>query len=118
MDEAQPVKIVDQEKPVSVVVEDTVKKPKLISKGKQAVLAPTTTEQEDITHAGQRRINLIWEFTQALIAISITGAVEYCTISGIDAPVLTNAFFLVVSMYLIRTNHKLIGGVGSNYQGR
>lgn len=74
--------------------------------------APNTTHQEDIVTAGQRRINLVWEFTQAVIAILITGAVVYCQIHRIEAQILSNAFFLIISMYFIRTNHKLIGGVG------
>jgi hypothetical protein len=75
-------------------------------------IPPTTTEQEDITTAGQRRVNLIWEFTQAFIAISITWAVIFITIKQIESEVLTNAFFLIVSMYFVRTNHTLIGGIG------
>lgn len=63
--------------------------------------------------AGQRRINLIWEFTQGIIAVAITGAKIYCSIKTIESPELTNAFFLIVSMYFVRTNHHLIGGVGS-----
>lgn len=76
-------------------------------------LPAETTEQQDIMHAGQRRINLMWESTQAIIAVSITGAVIYTEIQGIQTAVLTNAFFLVVSMYLVRTNHSLTGGTGS-----
>lgn len=76
-------------------------------------LSPTTTVQEDVTKAGQRRINLIWESTQAVIAVSISWAVIYCAIKQIDATVLTNAFFLIVSIYFIRSNHDKIGGVGS-----
>lgn len=76
-------------------------------------LAPTTTEQEDLTKLGQRRINLIWEITQGFIAISITWAVIYISIKKIDSSVLTNAFFLIVSMYFVRTNHQLIGGIGN-----
>lgn len=72
-------------------------------------LQATTTNQEDITKAGQRRINLIWEITQAAIAIMITGAVIFRTTKD---EVLNYAFFLIVSMYFIRTNHKLIGGTG------
>src|SRR5678815_5028890 len=30
-----------------------------------------TTLQEDLTTAGQRRVNLIWEWTQAIIAIGV-----------------------------------------------
>lgn len=72
-----------------------------------------TVDQQDKTRAGQRRINLIWEFTQGIIAISITAAKIYCSISKIESPELTNAFFLIVSMYFVRTNHHLIGGTGS-----
>lgn len=73
----------------------------------------TTTEQEDKIKAGQRRINFIWEFTQGIIAISITGAQIYCSVNKISSPELTNAFFLIASIYFIRTNHSLIGGVGA-----
>lgn len=63
--------------------------------------------------AGQRRINLIWEFTQGIIAVSITAAKIYCSINKIESPELTNAFFLIVSMYFVRTNHQRVGGVGA-----
>lgn len=63
--------------------------------------------------AGQRRINMIWEFTQGIIAVSITAAKIYCSIHRIESPELTNAFFLIVSMYFVRTNHHLVGGVGT-----
>lgn len=75
-------------------------------------LAPNTTHEENITTAGQRRINLIWEFTQAFIAIAITMAIIYNAVTGVKSDVITNAFFLIVSMYFIRTNHSLIGGTG------
>jgi hypothetical protein len=78
----------------------------------QPSLPPTTTAEQDVVTAGQRRINIIWEITQAVISIAITAAVIYCEIKNIDAPVLTNAFFLVVSMYYIRTNHSKTGGLG------
>lgn len=83
----------------------------------QLPLSPNTTEQEDIVRAGQRRINLIWEFTQALIAISITWAVIYSTINKTQSDVLTNAFFLIVSMYFVRTNHNMVGGIGKKIYG-
>lgn len=85
-------------------------------------LQPTTTAQEDIVTAGQRRINLVWEITQSLIAIGITGAVIFCAVSKIESTVMTNAFFLIVGFYFSRTNHQAIGGVGikpqQEYQGR
>lgn len=75
-------------------------------------LAATTTEQEDLTKLGQRRVNIMWEVAQGIIAVSITWAVIYCQIKKIDAQMLYNAFFLIVSMYYVRTNHHLVGGVG------
>ena len=90
-------------------------------------LSPTTTAQQDLVTAGQRRINLIWEYTQAVIAISV---VAVSLIAGIIA-MLDNkevSAFLsfvcgnVVGFYFSRTNHAAIGGVGdkpsSEYKGR
>lgn len=57
-------------------------------------LAPTTTTQEDLTTAGQRRVNLVWEFTQAMIAIAVTFALIYSSVKQIDTPDVKNAFFL------------------------
>lgn len=76
-------------------------------------MPPVTTVQEDLTHAGQRRVNLIWEFTQGIIAVAITVATIYSAINKIESDILSNAFFLIVSMYFVRTNHQLIGGVGA-----
>ncbi len=81
-------------------------------------LPPTTTHQEDMVVAGQRRINLIWEFTQAIVTIIITGAAVFCAIYKIDADVLNFAFVAVISTYYARTNHTKIGGVPPNQVGR
>lgn len=81
-------------------------------------LPPTTTEQDDKVTAGQRRVNIMWECTQAAIAIMITAAIIYNAMKGIKNEDLTNAFFLIVSMYFVRTNHQLIGGVQANQKGR
>ena len=71
-----------------------------------------TTFQQDLVVAGQRRINMVWELTQAAIAVSITAGVIYCAITQTVAEVLTNAFFLIVGFYFSRTNHSAIGGIG------
>lgn len=85
-------------------------------------LAPTTTTQQDLTTAGQRKVNLIWEYTQAAIALGITIAMIYCSIVKIDAPEVRNAFFLIIGFYFSRTNHSAIGGIGfkpmQEYKGR
>lgn len=83
-----------------------------------SAMPPTTTKQEDLVVAGQRRINLIWEFTQAAVTILITCAAIYCAISGKDADVLNFAFVAVISTYYARTNHTKIGGVGTKQDGR
>lgn len=87
-------------------------------------IAPTTTAAEDLVTYGQRRVNLMWESTQAIIAVLITGAVVWCSVHTIEAGTLTNAFFLIVGSYFQRTNHQNIGGVGrkvtesQRYEGR
>ena len=84
-------------------------------------LPSVTTPEEDRTTASQRRVNIIWETTQAIIAIFIT--VTACVVYGVRAlsttplgaaaEVLSNAFFLIVGFYFSRTNHTKTGGVGS-----
>ena len=90
----------------------------------QSPLSPTTTAQEDATTAGQRRINLIWELTQALIAIIVTLAMIGAAFATINSAELHAAFFLIIGFYFSRTNHSAIGGVGPKantdqpYRGR
>jgi len=94
-------------------------------------VAPTTTLQEDLVVAGQRRINLIWEWTQAAIALIVVLAnmivgVSNGMIASEKRPeypvILSSALFLVVGFYFSRTNHAAIGGVGPKpnpvYTGR
>jgi len=77
-------------------------------------------ETESALHsAGQRQINRIWEVTQALIAIAVSGATLYvaATLSIFNNGemaaflLLSNAFFLVIGFYFGRTNHQRVGGV-------
>ena len=82
-------------------------------------LPPTTTFQADLTTAGQRKVNLIWEYTQALVAIAVVAAniIVWVVASVKNSPNmipegLTNALFLVVGFYFSRTNHSAIGGEG------
>src|SRR5678815_231927 len=93
-------------------------------------VAPTTTAQEDLTTAGQRRINVIWEMTQAVIAIvvvaanMIVGAAQGLGMAKNETypTILSSALFLIVGFYFSRTNHAAIGGVGAKpqdqYRGR
>jgi hypothetical protein len=100
----------------------------------QPPLSPRTTAQEDLTHAGQRRINLLWEATQSVIAVSmVLASIIVSVAQGLEKvgaglappvfpPILSNALFLIVGFYFSRTNHAAIGGVGpkpvDSYQGR
>lgn len=101
------------------------------SQPSQPSVAPRTTEQEDITLAGQRRINLLWEWTQAIIAVTVVIATMALMVykvvanSAVDVPdLMVGLLFLVVGTYFQRTNHNLIGGVGRKsydeepYRGR
>jgi hypothetical protein len=92
-------------------------------------LPPTTTDQEDLTTAGQRKINIIWEYTQSFVAIivvlanMIVGVYQGFGFTTNSFPViLSSSLFLVIGFYFSRTNHAAIGGIGNKpneeYKGR
>lgn len=92
----------------------------------------STSAQDDETALktkGQRRVNLIWEYTQAAIALlsvsTLLGIAIIYAVTGSNREiplVLQNMIFLIIGAYFSRTNHEKIGGVGSKdtppYQGR
>ena len=97
----------------------------------QEPVSPTTTVQEDLTHAGQRKINLIWEYTQAAVALMVVvanmvvGVYQGLNAGAFQMPfptILSSSLFLIVGFYFSRTNHASIGGVGpkptDTYRGR
>jgi hypothetical protein len=87
----------------------------------QQSVQPNTTAQQDLTTAGQRKINLIWEYTQAFIAIvTVLGNVMVGVFfaikripSGEYPLVLSSSLFLIIGFYFSRSNHSAIGGIGS-----
>jgi len=90
-------------------------------------IAPTTTAADDLITAGQRSINRLWELTQSVIAVAVTGATLYIagSLALRDGPatetaflLLSNTFFLVISVYVQRTNHQKTGGVQKGDVGR
>ena len=94
-------------------------------------IPPTTTKQQDLTLEGQRKVNLIWEYTQAFIAICVVVSTMIagvaCAMNGKGEQqvptILSVAFGTVVGFYFSRTNHTAIGGVGrkpaqQEYEGR
>lgn len=84
-------------------------------------LPPRTTIQQDLIVAGQRRINLIWEYTQAVIAVILVGATAAAALKLVFKPagnqevptILAGLCGMVVGSYFQRTNHMNIGGVGA-----
>jgi hypothetical protein len=89
----------------------------------------TTTSEEDRHTKSQRRVNLIWEFTQAMIALSVvfgvlfvSGKIALMALSSEPSEramslattafvLLSNLASLVIGFYFGRTNHQKIGGV-------
>lgn len=77
------------------------------------------TPESPVKLTEQRRINTIWEATQAFIAILVTASTLFAATkltlnnSGEMAAflLLSNSFFLVIGFYFGRTNHQRIGGV-------
>jgi len=85
---------------------------------------PDSVSESSLKFAGQRRINVIWEITQAAIAIMVTSTTLYVSAAlslageGTAAFLLiSNAFFLVIGFYFGRTNHARTGGVGGQLAG-
>lgn len=91
-------------------------------------LPETTTIEDDRRTAGQRRINIIWEVTQAVIALAVTGTAMFTSSqlalrNDPDANnksmaitsflLISNTVFLVIGFYFGRTNHQRVGGIGS-----
>lgn len=86
-----------------------------------------TTFQQDLTTAGQRKVNLIWEYTQAVIALMVVFMTMVCGAVGmfkdLQIPtIISVAFGMITGFYFSRTNHAAIGGVGpkpyGSYEGR
>lgn len=91
--------------------------------------APETTAAQDLVQAGQRRINLVWEFTQTFIAGAVVTTILYVAAKMVLAAIghdatekqvafanlafvfLTGVANLVIGFYFGRTNHQRIGGV-------
>lgn len=112
-------------KPIVVTAPATVvavpPPPESVPKVGDKNIAPTTTAAEDLTHAGQRQVHIVWEITQALIAIAVTAAVIYAAILGRESLLLGNAFTLIIAIYFVRVNHSAISTAGqkdAQYSGR
>lgn len=76
------------------------------------IVPPATILQEDIVAAGQRRINLLWEWTQSIIAVLVVCANLLVAVwDGVqpthtDFPIiLSSSLFLVIGFYFSRTNY-------------
>lgn len=80
--------------------------------------SPTTTAEENRRTQGQRAVNLIWESTQAIIAVLVTLAMVSLAWTGKTSELLASAFGMIVGMYFQRTNHTKVGGVGGTEDGR
>lgn len=116
-----PVKVVDPGATVTAPPE--VKQP-----------SQTTFEQDRLT-ASQRRVNLIWEGTQAVIALIVVCTVMYVAatlalrnheptdVAAKAAAItafllLSNVVFLILGFYYGRVNHQNVGGVGPKDPGQ
>src|SRR6185436_4624900 len=95
-------------------------------------LSPNTTAQEDLTTAGQRAINLIWETTQSRIALFVIVigflvnalviivllvtsreiTVNQLAVISICLQFINLTGGIVIGFYFSRTNHAAIGGIG------
>lgn len=107
----------------------TTQPPEKVIEAPAIVVAPASTDEADrqslgtrqalvLSTSGQRRINLIWEVTQAVIAVSIvlTTCVGVFIGRAMNAVAFPAEWWtivgLVIGFYYGRTNHARTGGVG------
>lgn len=99
-------------------------------------IAPTTTAAHDLTTAGQRRVNLIWETMQASIAAAVVGTTlfvasrlallvvapeatdQQSSIANTAFMLISNLVSLIIGFYFGRTNHQKEAGVQKGDIGR
>jgi hypothetical protein len=105
--------------PEVVAKVQNIKNPKIQPQDRLPSLPPDTTFQQDLNFQGQRKINLIWESTQAAIAVVVVLCnMIVATHDGVygrsrEHPViLSSSLFLIIGFYFSRTNHTAIGGIG------
>jgi hypothetical protein len=86
----------------------------------EAVLKSRGRREEVALHTtSQRKINMIWEVTQAFIAITVVVAnIAAMFMLANPSEMMGNAFFLVIGFYFGRTNHERQSGVEMDYKGR
>lgn len=112
------------------VVAATSKPDVMISGSGQLVAAPTTTEEEERTSAGQRQTSMLWENTQARIALvvvyaaiivasalSLTAMLPWASERQVALAItafmlLSSLSSLVIGFYYGRTNHQKVPGGG------
>lgn len=120
---------VGAEKVAETVLKDPVVKAAIKHVGEEPSpsrrAAETATQVEtSLRTGGQRRINLVWEITQAIVTVMVVGATLYIAgslaLSSAESNdnraaaflLLSNGFFMIVTAYYQRTNHTRTGGVG------
>lgn len=75
--------------------------------------AKASTQTVADTEQGRRRINLIWEITQATLALEIVTTILYIAVRDGDLPTSLGVLgATVLTTYFTRTNHTAMGGVG------
>lgn len=120
----------------TVAIEATLADSHPIDKTASASAAQTAAHSEDeesLRAKGQRWTSILWETTQATIALLVTGTGMYTAAQlalrndeeanaksmAITAFLLiSNTVFLVIGFYFGRTNHQRVGGVGGDQTGQ
>lgn len=112
------VRVTDDQPPldVNVINEDREE----AGPSEDELAARGRAEERTTVAGGQRRINLMWEVTQAVIAVSVCEAVLYVSVQNALADPAGAAFVLlaglanlVIGFYFGRTNHTRTGGTGT-----
>lgn len=105
--------IVDNPEPLPVAVASITPGSPPSATAQNPPARATTTSEQDRATVGQRRVNLLWEGTQGIVALGLVGTACYALLKGVALPAEYWLLLgIVVNSYFTRTNHTKIGGVG------
>ena len=113
-----------QDKVTKAAIAHSGSKPSASRISAERTAVARVSDETSLRTSGQRKINLIWEITQATVTILVVSATLFVAGALVLSDgesndnraaaflLLSNGFFMIVTAYYQRTNHTRTGGVG------
>jgi len=79
-------------------------------------LPSTTTQEQDNESIQARKLDLLVEITQALLALAMTVATIFLAVKGITNEDVSNSFFIIIGFYFGKQLKDGVGKIGLTIQ--